>query len=108
MVIPVRVGLVGCGHISDRYLQNAVRFAAFDFVACADARPERAQARGTQYGIPAVSVAEILADPAIDVILNLTTPDAHAPIAQAALQASKGVYNEKPVAIALEDGARLV
>ena len=59
--------------------------------------------------MPAVrTVAELLADPAIEVILNLTTPDAHASVAQAALDAGKGVYNEKPLAIALEDGKRLV
>ena len=36
---PVRVGLIGCGYISDIYLRNAARFAAFDVVACADAVP---------------------------------------------------------------------
>ena len=34
---PVRVGLIGCGYISDIYLRNMARFAAFDVVACADA-----------------------------------------------------------------------
>jgi predicted dehydrogenase len=108
MTEPVRVGLVGCGHISGIYLQNAARFNSFDIVACADVLPERAEARGAEYGLPAVSVSEILAVPAIEVVLNLTTPDAHASIAEAALRAGKGVYNEKPLAIALEDGARLV
>jgi predicted dehydrogenase len=108
MTEPVQVGLVGCGNISGIYLKNAARFPAFDVVACADAVPERAQARGAEYGVPAVNVESLLADPTIEAVLNLTTPDAHAPIAQAALQAGKGVYNEKPLAIALEDGARLV
>jgi predicted dehydrogenase len=106
---PVRVGLVGCGYISDRYLKNARLFPEFEVVACADAAPERAAERAAQYGLPAVRTAsELLADPEIEVILNLTTPDAHASIAHAALDAGKGVYNEKPLAIALEDGKRLV
>jgi predicted dehydrogenase len=106
---PVRVGLVGCGYISDRYLKNARLFPEFEVVACADAVPERAAERAAQYGVPAVRTAsELLADPEIEVILNLTTPDAHASIAHAALDAGKGVYNEKPLAIALEDGKRLV
>ena len=64
--------------------------------------PERAAERAAEYGIPAVAtVAELLADPEIEVVLNLTTPDAHASVAQAALDAGKGVYNEKPLAIAL-------
>jgi len=105
----VRVGLVGCGYISDRYLQNARLFPEFEVVACADAVPERAAERAAQYGVPAAgTVRELLADPEIEVILNLTTPDAHASIAQAALDAGKGVYNEKPLAIALADGKRLV
>jgi predicted dehydrogenase len=105
----VRVGLVGCGFISDRYLRNASLFPEFEIVACADMVPERAAERAAEYGVPAVrTVAELLADPAIEVVLNLTTPDAHASIAQAALEAGKGVYNEKPLAIALADGKRLV
>ena len=103
------MGLVGCGHISDRYLKNAPQFPEFEIVACADAIPERAEARAAEYGVRAVrTVAELLADPEIEVVLNLTTPDAHAAIAGAALDAGKGVYNEKPLAIAIEDGKPLV
>ena len=105
----MRVGLVGCGYISDRYLQNARLFPEFEVVACADAAPERAAERAAEYGVPAVrAVPDLLAGPEIEVVLNLTTPDAHASVAQAALDAGKGVYNEKPLAIALEDGTRLV
>ena len=105
----MRVGLVGCGYISDRYLQNATLFPEFEIVACADIAPERAAERAAAYGVSAVrTVTELLADPAIEVVLNLTTPDAHASVAQAALDAGKSVYNEKPLAIALADGMRLV
>ena len=105
----VRVGLVGCGYISSRYLQNAMLFPELEIVACADAAPERAAERAAEFGVPVMcTVAELLADPEIEVVLNLTTPDAHASIAQAALDAGKSVYNEKPLAIALADGKRLV
>ena len=86
---PVRVGLVGCGYISDRYLQNARLFPEFEVVACADAAPERAAERAAEYGAGRSRVPELLADPEIELILNLTTPDAHASIAQAALDAGK-------------------
>jgi predicted dehydrogenase len=106
---PVRVGLIGCGYISDIYLKNAARFDAFDVIACADAIPEHAAAKAAAHGVPAVMAVEaLLAAPEIEVVLNLTTPDAHAAIAQAALDAGKGAYNEKPLAVALADGARLV
>jgi predicted dehydrogenase len=106
---PVRVGLIGCGFISDRYLQNTPGFPAFSVVACADLDPARARARAAEHGVPRVlGVDELLADPDVEVVLNLTTPDAHFAIGAAALAAGKGVYSEKPLAIALDDGARLV
>lgn len=106
---PVQVGLIGCGYISEIYLKNAARFADFEVVACADAMPERAQARAVQFGIPRVlTVSDLLDAPDIDVVLNLTTPNAHAAIALPALESGKGVYNEKPLAISLDDGATLL
>ncbi|HEY7031640.1 MAG TPA: Gfo/Idh/MocA family oxidoreductase [Thermomicrobiales bacterium] len=105
----VRVGLVGCGVISGIYLENARRFPILDVVACADLVPERARAKAAEYGVPRVcSVADLLADPEIELVLNLTIPVAHAEIAFAAVGAGKSVYNEKPLTIELEDGRRLV
>jgi predicted dehydrogenase len=105
----VRVGLVGCGVISGIYLQNAKRFPILDVVACADLVPQRAAARAAEYGISrTASVADLLADPEIELVLNLTVPAAHAEIAFAAVAAGKSVYNEKPLTISLEDGRRLV
>jgi len=106
---PVGVGLVGCGNISGIYLENLRRFAGVEVVACADVDPARAAARAAEFGVPsAVPVEALLADPAVELVLNLTTPDAHAPVALAAVAAGKSVYNEKPLAISLADGQRLV
>jgi predicted dehydrogenase len=106
---PVRVGVVGCGVISDIYLENAKRFPILDIVACADLVPERAAAKAEKYGVPRTpSVADLLADPEIDLVLNLTIPAAHAELALAAVESGKSVYNEKPLTIELEDGRRLV
>src|SRR3954453_6454704 len=70
---------------------------------------ERAQARAAEYGVPrACSVPELLADPEIEIVLNLTIPNAHAEIGLAALQAGKSVYNEKPLAISRADGQRML
>jgi predicted dehydrogenase len=106
---PVKVGVVGCGDISGIYLQNARRFEAIAVVACADLVPERAAAKAGEYEVPrACSPAELLADPDVEILLNLTTPRAHAEITLAALAAGKSVYSEKPLAIRREDGARLL
>src|SRR5690242_566999 len=90
-------------------MKNAARFPILDLRACADLDVSRAQARAAEYGIPrACSPAELLADPSIEIVINLTVPAAHAEVALAAIAAGKSVYNEKPLAIALDDGRRLL
>ena len=109
MAEPVKVGIVGCGTISAIYLRNAQWLSAIEIAACADLFPERAAARAAEYGVPkACGVAELLADPAIEIVLNLTIPNAHAEIALAALVAGKSVYTEKPLAISRADGQRIL
>jgi predicted dehydrogenase len=108
-MVPTRVGIVGCGNISGIYCEAGKTFEAIEIVACADLILERALAKAAEYGIPkACSVEELLADPEIEIVVNLTTPQAHAEVGLAALEAGKSVYNEKPLAIALEDGRRLL
>ncbi|MBP0615660.1 Gfo/Idh/MocA family protein [Jiella mangrovi] len=104
----LRIGLVGCGNISDIYLINAPRFPGIRFVACADLKPEAAMRQSEKYGIEAVSVAELLGRDDIDIVLNLTVPAAHAEISLAALENGKHVYCEKPLAATLEDGMAIV
>ncbi len=109
MTAKTKVGIVGCGNISGVYLRASRMFEFLEIAAVSDAIPERAQARAAEFGVPrACSVAELLADPGIDIVLNLTTPNAHAEIALAALEAGKHVYNEKPLAITREDGRRVL
>lgn len=109
MIAPVCVGIIGCGNISGIYLENSKIFDAINVVAVADIDPDRAQDRATQYGIPkACSVEELLADLDIDLVINLTTPDAHGPVAQAALNAGKHVYNEKPLAVTRDEACALI
>ncbi|MBM7582516.1 putative dehydrogenase [Caldicoprobacter guelmensis] len=106
----VKVGIVGCGNISGIYLKNcSQRFEILEVVACADLVLERAQARAKEFDIPKVcSVEELLADPEIDIVVNLTVPKAHAQICIAALEAGKNVYVEKPLAITREEGKKIL
>lgn len=74
---PVRIGLVGCGDISGAYLGHAPAFPILDVVACADLDDSRARARAEEFGVPRVlSVDALLADPEIEIVLNLTVPRA--------------------------------
>jgi predicted dehydrogenase len=105
----IRVGVIGCGVISGNYFEGMQTFEILDVVACADLDRERACEKAAQYGIPRVcSVEELLADPTIDIVLNLTTPGAHTEIGMAAIKAGKSVYNEKPLAVTREDARELL
>jgi len=101
---PLRVAVVGCGFISDIYFQNLVTFSGVQVVACADLNRDQASRAAEKYGVDLVlTPEEAYAHPDIDLILNLTIPAAHAEVALAALRGGKHVYNEKPLALALED-----
>jgi predicted dehydrogenase len=106
---PVAVGLIGCGNISSIYLQNAQTLDPIDIIACADVRSEAAEAQAEKFGVPRVcSVEELLAEPKIEIVLNLTTPESHGTIALAALEAGKSVYNEKPLAMSRTEGKQML
>ncbi|MGI6081598.1 MAG: Gfo/Idh/MocA family protein [Limnochordia bacterium] len=105
----VKVGIIGCGKISGIYCQAKQVFEILDIVACADLIPGRAKARAEEYAIPRVcSPEELLSDPEIELVVNLTTPQVHAEVCLAALEAGKHVYVEKPLGIDREEGAKLV
>jgi predicted dehydrogenase len=108
MTESTKIGIVGCGAISEAYFNVVPAWEVIDIVACADMIPERAQTRATQFGVRACSVDELLADGDIDVVLNLTIPAAHYDIAHAALEAGKCAYSEKPLAVDRADGLALV
>ena len=106
---PTKIGIIGCGNISGIYLEAGKVFDILDIVACADLIPERATAKAAEYSVPkACSVKELLADPEIEIVVNLTIPKAHAEVGLAALEAGKSVHNEKPLAVTREDGARML
>src|ERR671926_941208 len=106
---PAKVGVIGCGTISARYLENAQRFQAFDVVAVADTRLEAAQARAAEFGVPkAMTVEDLLADPEIEIAVNLTPHRVHGEVGRRVLAAGKHLYSEKPLAIYREEARKLL
>ena len=102
------VGIIGCGIISTVYMQNMPLFAGVKLVACADMRAEAAQAQAEKFGIQARRVDALLASDDIDIVINLTIPNAHFAVSHAALTAGKHVFGEKPLTTSLDDARRLV
>jgi predicted dehydrogenase len=105
----IRVGIIGCGNISGIYFKNLQIFEGVEVAACADLDVERAKAKAAEHGVPkALSVSELLQDPDVDLVVNLTIPAAHAAVCIQALEAGKHVYVEKPLAVTREDGLRIL
>ncbi len=103
-----RVGIIGCGNIAEAYAKKLTALPDVELAACADLLPERAEALAKAHGIPrALPVDALLADPAIDVVVNLTVPLAHTATSRAAIDAGKHVYSEKPLGIDLGEGRAL-
>jgi predicted dehydrogenase len=105
----LQIGIVGCGKISSIYLKNCQFYSALEVAAVADLDLSRAQAQAAEYNVPkACTVEEIMADPNIKLIINLTIPAAHALVCMQALEAGKHVYVEKPLAVTREEGQRVL
>ena len=106
---PFRIGLIGTGRISDIYIQNCSKFDELEIVSCGSLDAEESKKKAQVYGIPRVqSPEEILADPNVDCILNLTIPASHAAVTLQALEAGKHVYSEKPIATDILDCRRIL
>lgn len=106
---PVKCGIIGCGNICDIYFKAGKRFVSIEIVACADLIKDRAKAKAREHGIAkALPVEKLIADPDVEIVINLTVPSAHGDIALAALEAGKSIYNEKPIAIDRDQAARML
>lgn len=106
---PVRVGVIGCGNIFTQYVTGIRKYPILDLVACADLNMDVARSRAAELNVPrAVTVEELLADPSIELVINLTIPAAHAGVSLSAIAAGKHVYSEKPLAASRADAARIL
>jgi predicted dehydrogenase len=106
---PVGVGVVGAGVISDTYLENLTAFPDVRVLAVADLDVGRARAQAAKHGVPqGGTVAELLAHPGIELVVNLTIPAAHVEVGLSALDAGKSVWAEKPLALDRQTGRKLL
>ena len=101
------VGIIGCGNISEAYLRLAPKFKALEIRKVADLDMDAAKVRAEEFGVKAVSVADLLAAEDIDVVVNLTIPNAHFAVSKLVLEAGKHVYSEKPFVLSLLEGEEL-
>ena len=115
-----KIAIIGVGAISSIYLYNLTEvFKEVEIVGFCDLVPGRAeqaaayikgqQAKGLPCRTPKIykNMHEAFADPEVEVVLNLTRPYEHYEVSKAALQAGKHVYEEKPLAVDMDEGTEL-
>lgn len=103
----VKLGIIGCGNISEAYLKGGARSQLVAVKAVTDIDAAAAAARAEAFGVAAVGMDELLADPEIAIVINLTVPLAHAEVSHRAVAAGKHVYSEKPFAATFAEAREL-
>lgn len=103
-----RIGIIGCGNISDTYFTLAPLFKGLSIVACADIKAPLARAKAAKFGVAALSVDDLLKNGEIDTVINLTVPNVHYEVTRAILTSGKHAYSEKPLALTSVDAKMLV
>jgi predicted dehydrogenase len=105
----VKVGIIGTGDIFGAYVEHCRAFEILDVVACADIDRRKAEAKAKAFDVPrACPVEDLLGDPSVELLVNLTVPRAHAEVSLAVIEAGKHVYSEKPLAVTRQDGKKLL
>lgn len=104
-----KVGIIGCGQICNNYMRGCRQHENLEIVACADIDIEKAKAMAKEYEVPrACTTQELLSDPDIRIVVNLTVPMAHLDVTLAAIAHGKNVHSEKPLAINFQDGKEII
>ncbi|MBC7319592.1 Gfo/Idh/MocA family oxidoreductase, partial [bacterium] len=106
-----RIAVVGCGLIANsNYLPEVKNMSNADIVAVCDIIPERAKRSAERFNIPRWygHIDELLKDCEFEILLDLTSIDAHFEINLKALQAGKHLYSQKPIATTVKEARILI
>jgi predicted dehydrogenase len=105
----MRIAIVGCGFVADFYMQSLPLYANLELIAVADRDPQRLSQFAAYHRLDCArnGLDDIVSDPAVDMVLNLTNPDSHYEVSKACLEAGKHVYSEKPLAMNMAHAVQL-
>jgi predicted dehydrogenase len=113
MTQPVRIGVIGCGGVSEKYLKLAQQLRGrgqAEVVAACDIDESRRAWLRAEFGVERFTTRyqDLLDIPDVDLVLVLTSLVEHGPITRAALTAGKHVLVEKPMAVSLDEATEIV
>ena len=104
----MNVGIIGCGYVCDTYMGTWDRHPRLKILGVADIDQARAEKISKLYNLRRyASNEEMLADPAVEIVVNLTSITSHNAVTRAALEAGKHVYSEKPLTLDMEEARAL-
>ncbi len=105
-----KIGIIGCGVISNTYIRDIQRFYDKLYIcACADVDTKLAAQHAARYHIPTgCSVDELLSMDEIEIVVNLTPPQFHTEINRKILLAGRHLFCEKPFALTVEDAEEIL
>jgi len=108
-VTPLGLGIVGTGNIAGAYARDILTHPQIRLEAATDLDAAKAAAFGVEHGCPIhESLDELLGDPSVGVVVNLTVHHAHYEVTKRALEAGRHVYSEKPMALRSTEAQELV
>lgn len=106
---PMNVVVVGCGNIAGAYGEAMRRHPELRILGACDVDPSRAQGWSAKNGGRAyASLEDVLRDPKVETVINLTIQQAHVEVVTQALSAGKHVHSEKPLAPTYAEAKQLV
>jgi predicted dehydrogenase len=103
------VAIIGCGNIARAYARDLASYPQIELLGVADLDYQRANELAAAYDCRAYpSNKDLLADDAVELVVNLTIHHAHTEVATQCLKAGKHVHSEKPLALTYEEAKGLV
>ena len=107
---PIRIALVGVGRIADLHAQAYTHDPRATLWALCDRDEELLARRADEWGVERTftDYADLLADPDVQAVEILTPTSLHCEQVLAAAAAGKHISVQKPMALSMEDGRRMV
>jgi len=107
----LRIGVIGCGSVSNRYLPQLLSSQLLQVVSLCDIKYDRAVNQNQKYNVNAATyphIDKMLAGVEFDMMVTITDMQVHGELNKIALNAGKHVWSEKPMANTYKEGKALL